>query len=570
MAIRACGVALCISVAAAGGGRHRVLQDLATCADLNSDGEVGVTDLLAVLAAFGTSAGGDITGDGVTSVDDLLALLGQYGRACSAGPRLCNPVFAGADHPCRGDHSYAGAAFSETSTAAECQAICLADAGCTGGSFFVGDVGTEQWNGARQAVHADGCYLFGAAGSWAHFDVCPEHWSIYDNPAVTSFECAAVSDATVTYPYMMDNPPEPQCGEGFYLNPEWHRPPPDWFHRSVVSGIIARDFGSAVIEYPIPFAWPCWVCPPGSFPGTGCVGETWFHGNMARNGGWGSPTSGRNEPCCVRCPINTYDHDIDPTTSCIDCPAGKHTEAEGSAQCMADACPVGQCGVAPVNVPGAESGVSCEARGTSECWLESWNSATDSPTGDPILNADGNSFTLYKLAAQPANTFYASEPNPALQWTGEHVAGVNYCTFVDPTHQSCDPDGRITGAAQRYADLCAAAGLRPVTPGERRYYPAGEWGYTTCNLMYNCVPLIDTWQFNDLTHDTTEWVNTVTGWDRIMMFFPSSGAPPSSANRLQNYNSATYSHNYGVDWGQGWQNEDPWDQEWHPICATEN
>jgi len=88
--------------------------------------------------------------------------------------------------------------------------------------------------------------------------------------------------------------------------------------------------------------------------------------------------------------------------------------------------------------------------------------------------------------------------------------------------------------------------------------------------MYNCVPLINEYQFNELEHATLDWIHTVTGWDRIMSFFPSSGAPPSSANRLQNYNSATYSHQYGVDWGAGWQAEDPWDEEWYPICAIEN
>jgi hypothetical protein len=219
--LRTGGLAAALLVSAAvatDNNPHRVLQD-AACADITADGEVGVADLLALLAAYGTSTAGDITGDSVTDVQDLLSLLGQYGQMCSNGPRVCRPVFAGADHPCRGDHSYAGAAFSEPGTADECQAACLADPSCTGGSFFVGDQGTEQWQGDRQAIQADGCYLFGAAGSWLNFDVCPEHWSIYANPAVTSFECAAESDATATYPYMVENAPDPNCGEGFYVRP---------------------------------------------------------------------------------------------------------------------------------------------------------------------------------------------------------------------------------------------------------------------------------------------------------------------------------------------------------------
>ena len=166
---------------------RRLLQSLADCPDLNSDGEVNVSDCLLALSAFGGGTGGDIDGDGDTDVADILVLLGGFGRSCASEPRTCNPPFAGADHPCRGDHSYVGAVFvNAASSAAACQAACLADVGCTGGSFFDGDQGTEQWRGMpRQAIQADGCHLYGAAGAWAHFHVCPEHWSIYSNPAVS-------------------------------------------------------------------------------------------------------------------------------------------------------------------------------------------------------------------------------------------------------------------------------------------------------------------------------------------------------------------------------------------------
>lgn len=49
--------------------------------DLDGSGDVGVTDLLAVLAAWGAPAAGppDFDGDGVVGVTDLLALLGNWG-----------------------------------------------------------------------------------------------------------------------------------------------------------------------------------------------------------------------------------------------------------------------------------------------------------------------------------------------------------------------------------------------------------------------------------------------------------------------------------------------------------
>ena len=46
--------------------------------DGNGDGVVDVTDLLACLAAFDSSAAGDTNGDGVTDVTDLLAILAAF------------------------------------------------------------------------------------------------------------------------------------------------------------------------------------------------------------------------------------------------------------------------------------------------------------------------------------------------------------------------------------------------------------------------------------------------------------------------------------------------------------
>ena len=51
-------------------------------ADLNGDGSVGILDLLALLAAWGTDPGGppDFNGDGIVGILDLLTLLANWGR----------------------------------------------------------------------------------------------------------------------------------------------------------------------------------------------------------------------------------------------------------------------------------------------------------------------------------------------------------------------------------------------------------------------------------------------------------------------------------------------------------
>ena len=61
-----------VTVSAGGGGA-------AIAGDLNGDGEVNVSDLLALLAACGSSADGDCNSDGVTDVSDLLILLSNFG-----------------------------------------------------------------------------------------------------------------------------------------------------------------------------------------------------------------------------------------------------------------------------------------------------------------------------------------------------------------------------------------------------------------------------------------------------------------------------------------------------------
>ena len=59
-----------------------VIPDLGAClADITGDGNVNVTDLLALLAAWGPNPGhpADINGDGNVNVTDLLALLAAWG-----------------------------------------------------------------------------------------------------------------------------------------------------------------------------------------------------------------------------------------------------------------------------------------------------------------------------------------------------------------------------------------------------------------------------------------------------------------------------------------------------------
>ena len=73
-----------VCIVAALSAQPSVAQDCTTtCADLTGDGDVGVSDLLQLLASYDTSDGGDVTNDGATTVSDLLALLGQYGSSCA-------------------------------------------------------------------------------------------------------------------------------------------------------------------------------------------------------------------------------------------------------------------------------------------------------------------------------------------------------------------------------------------------------------------------------------------------------------------------------------------------------
>ncbi|MDG2424539.1 MAG: hypothetical protein P8M22_11225, partial [Phycisphaerales bacterium] len=57
-----------------------VCDDCSVCpGDLDGNGEVGVDDLLALLAVFGISDGGDLNDDGATDVNDVLILISSWG-----------------------------------------------------------------------------------------------------------------------------------------------------------------------------------------------------------------------------------------------------------------------------------------------------------------------------------------------------------------------------------------------------------------------------------------------------------------------------------------------------------
>ena len=61
---------------------HLPIHSRSTCsADLDGDNIVGITDLIALLAAWGTDPGGppDFDGDGNVGITDLIELLANWG-----------------------------------------------------------------------------------------------------------------------------------------------------------------------------------------------------------------------------------------------------------------------------------------------------------------------------------------------------------------------------------------------------------------------------------------------------------------------------------------------------------
>ena len=79
-----CGVPNYIPITPGFGRYHwvQVVKGALPCpADLDGDGSVGITDLLALLGAWGTDPGGppDFDGDNTVGILDLLTLLANWG-----------------------------------------------------------------------------------------------------------------------------------------------------------------------------------------------------------------------------------------------------------------------------------------------------------------------------------------------------------------------------------------------------------------------------------------------------------------------------------------------------------
>jgi len=60
--------------------RYNYCNETACVGDINGDGEIGVTDILAVIAQWGTNGSADVNGDGEVDVSDLLLIVGSWGN----------------------------------------------------------------------------------------------------------------------------------------------------------------------------------------------------------------------------------------------------------------------------------------------------------------------------------------------------------------------------------------------------------------------------------------------------------------------------------------------------------
>ncbi len=58
---------------------YNYCNENACVGDINGDGEIGVTDILAVIAQWGTNGSADVNGDGEVDVSDLLLIVGSWG-----------------------------------------------------------------------------------------------------------------------------------------------------------------------------------------------------------------------------------------------------------------------------------------------------------------------------------------------------------------------------------------------------------------------------------------------------------------------------------------------------------
>ena len=175
-------------------------------------------------------------------------------------------------------------------------------------------------------------------------------------------------------------------------------------------------------------------------------------------------------------------------------------------------------------------------------------------SGD-VLNANGNTFSLYLLPAQPPGTFA-------------------------PDSQGVDGSDRHP--SERYADLCAAEGLRPITTGDSRWYPS----MTACAQL-NCMPVGD--EDYDGNNGWGYIVNGVPpglgGWDHGTCWepgLPHSAQEGGDAHHFTGISDQTCWNNL-VTLGRmprespstfrfGFDQADPtqWDAPLHPVCGLEH
>ena len=152
---------------------------------------------------------------------------------------------------------------------------------------------------------------------------------------------------------------------------------------------------------------------------------------------------------------------------------------------------------------------------TNDCpaamMIEVWDSGG-------TLNANGVTFTLFKLAPQPPNTFAYDE-----------------------------------ASAQRYADLCGAVGLRTVA--------SGTSSYASGCAQYKCMPVAE-WGGGDFARQ----VHTNTGWDDLLVTYYGSSYPAPYTAVTCSYNSQHYttaSSGVGGCWSL-------FGEQISPICGVEH
>jgi hypothetical protein len=152
------------------------------------------------------------------------------------------------------------------------------------------------------------------------------------------------------------------------------------------------------------------------------------------------------------------------------------------------------------------------------------------PSGaDCSTNGNGNTFVLFLLPVQPANTF------------------------------SYDAIG-----AQNYADICEAAGLRPVTHGaSERTDGTGTWDIPDSGgscVSYNCMPM---WVDGNWAATA---VRVATGWDAFVTLRGNQGLPGTGAAPSPEVTASPSNYNCGR-WCDMFT--DGWDVALRPVCGFE-